>query len=308
MERLATRRDMDVSVGQGVTGVETIVNTSAGNENGATERVIGGRVYELRYADLDKDSSGLAELYRETSSLPHLSGVAPRKQTKELNVERYAQKYNKYNIIFATEEDIREYYKDYHGGKDSKGALLVVEVAVKNKKTKKQSKQIVGAVTVPKLSGRGMGAGEIGGLVVRKNFRGNHIAAWLLETAHALAFLPEEMGGFGMAVADVGIIWDLPTKEHHEESSAIHEKIFIPFGYPKEGEEGAILQPLGYCVSWDPKLKRFIERRSMRLQLSARQYFETHDISEMKNLLLPSKREKQLVLFDSTIDISPPRG
>jgi hypothetical protein len=297
MERLVTKGDMGIGV---ITGGEKTVGPGVEAEKGVRERAIGGRMYEMRYVDLDKDALGLAKLYREPSALPHLSGMAPTKQTTELNVRRYAETHENYHIIFATEEAIKEYYKDFHDGKDSKGVLLVVE--------DKKSKQIVGTVTVPKPSGRGMGAGEIGGLVVKRSQRGKHIAKWLLETAHACAFLPKEMGGFGMAVADVGVIWDLPTHENPEESKFIHEKIFMPFGYPKDGEKGAILQDLGYCVSWDSKLRRFVERRSMRLQLSARQYLETHDISEMRKLLPLVKQDRQLVLFDSAIDISNPRG
>ncbi|OGH05166.1 MAG: hypothetical protein A2W22_05850 [Candidatus Levybacteria bacterium RBG_16_35_11] len=230
---------------------------------GVKER-IGTANVEIRLSNLDQDATRIAELFRQSSVIEHLAGIAPTWQTAELNVKRYAEKYPDYHIVLGSEEGIKDLYKDYSGTIDSDSVLLVAE--------DKKSKRIAGTITIVKPMGRGMTHAMVTGHAVDKNQRQKGIGTLLLETAHALIFLPKEMNGFELPGAEAGIILGLEGNSHTF-------KIYKKEGYLKKE-----FQPK-YCVSWDNKQRRFVERDTRRLLLSSDSFWKRHKATQLLTFL-----------------------
>jgi len=219
---------------------------------------------EIRLANLDQDAARIAELFRQASVIEHLAGIAPTWQTAELNVKRYAEKHSSYHIVLGSEEGIKDLYKDYDGSKDSDAVLLVAE--------DKKSKRIAGTITIIKPTGRGMTYATVAGHAVDKYRRVRGIGTMLFETAHALIFLSKEMGGFDLPGAEAGIILGIEGNNH-------------TFGmYKKEGYVKKDTQEK-YCVSWDNKQRKFVDRDSQRLQLESGRFWRRHNVTDLQKLL-----------------------
>lgn len=236
-------------------------NIGVAVDSGNKEKIGKARV-EIRFANLERDVTRIAELFRQPSVIEHLSGVTPTWKTAEFDIKKYAQNRPELEIITATEDGVRELYKNYEN-KDSDTVLLVAE--------DKQSKQIVGTVTIEKRLFPGGTYAMVSRLAVDENQRKREIGKKLLKVADALIFLPREMGGFGWNGAEAGII-DVDETEHIK-------YMFEMEGYVERGTQEE------YCVSWNNKERRFEYRDSFRFQLSSRKFWRRHNIASLQKLL-----------------------
>ncbi|MBU2632799.1 GNAT family N-acetyltransferase [Patescibacteria group bacterium] len=211
-------------------------------------------IIEVRFAVLERDAKKIAEIFCQPLTIEHLSGMAPTERTSEVNVKKYAEKYPRLNIAIATEQGIKDLYRPYEIGQ-SNIALLVAE--------DKNTGQVVGTVTVERPTGPGLTYASISRLAVEENAREKKIGGELLRSACALIFLPKEDRGYGQFGAQVGIIQDVLGYQ-------IPQKMFQDFGYRVIGN------PVGNCVGWDSRSRRFVPRDTLFLQLQRDSFFQLH--------------------------------
>lgn len=237
------------------------IESRAGIENDQKEQ-IGKAKIEVRYADLEQDATRIAEIFRQSSAIEHISGMAPTERTSEVNVKRYAEKYPSLNIVIANEEGIKEFYKNYNVDTEKNGTALLVAVD-------KVSNITVGTITVEKPTGPGLTYASVSRLAVDEEAREKGVGRTLLKTANALALLPKEEGGYGQFGAQVGIIQDVDGYQ-------VPQKMFQREGYRVIGN------PVGNCVSWDNKRRKFVPRDTLFLQLGAKTFLDSDNINRLR--------------------------
>jgi len=223
-----------------------------GYQNNVKER-IGSSKIEIRRADLERDAFSVATMFAQPSTIEHLSGIAPTERTSEVNVKRYGEKYPDLNIVIATEEGIRKFY-------NGSSSLFVAE--------DKSTRLLVGTITIERPTGPGLTYASISRIVVAEEARGRGIGTKLLESADALVFLPKEQGGYGQFGAQAGIIQGVTGC-----SSPL--ALFLREGYNVRGN------PEGNCVSWDNRLKRFVPRNTILVQLDSQKFSALHDSNKL---------------------------
>ena len=245
-----------------MTNVESRAGMNRPDSNGT--ELIGKTNIEIRYANLERDAARIAEIFSQPSAIEHISGMAPTERTSEVNVKRYAEKYPHLNIVIATEQGIKDFYKGCNNFEENNTTLLVA--------VDKALDQIVGTVTVERPTAPGLTYASISRLAVDEDFRGRGTGRKLLETASALALLPKEQGGYGQFGAQVGII-------QHVDGYQVPQKMFQEQGYRIIGN------PVENCVSWSNKSRRFVPRDTLFLQFGQEAFLNGGSASSLQRKL-----------------------
>ncbi len=193
---------------------------------------------EIRFAGLEKDAERIAYLFNQSSAIEHLSGVAPKETLPGINVSLYRDRHPDLNILMATPEDVKKYYRKRPSLK-----LLIAE---------SESSGVIGAITVEVPGGTGITWAGVSRLVVDENVRRKGIGKRLLRSADALILSKISEGGLEYSGAQAGIIQGVEG-----DNSAI--KLFLNEGYTFR-HHGR-----GNCVSWDNRTGRFVQRDTFNI-------------------------------------------
>lgn len=203
------------------------------------------RGLEFRFAEIDKDVEELARLFAQSSTLPHLSGMAPYK-LPENEKYYYDGNLNRYplntSVMVADPDEVRNFYE---AGKSD-----LVPIVAEDPRNKGR---LLGSVTVIKPSG-GLLYGVVSKLVVDEVDRGRNLGTFLVKVANKYIF----DNGYWQSYA--GIIVDVPGEEGPR-------KIFAREGF----EAREPIEP-NRCISWDSNVGIFKVREVLLVVLQRDRY------------------------------------
>lgn len=212
--------------------------------NGGIKEALGQSLYEVRFADLERDISAVASLFNQPSVMEHLAGIAPAVTPRDIDVKKFRIKNPQFGILIATEQEIKQYYVE-----STRSKLLVATDA---------DSKVVGTVTV-ETPGMGLTFGGVSRIAVSDEVRGQGVGRKLLKAANAFIFSKPKDGGLGCLASQAGII-----KVRGQE---------IPLGlFGSEGyRQGSELKD--NCKSWSNEENKFVNRSviPVRLEVAGRE-------------------------------------
>ncbi len=168
---------------------------------------------EVRLADLATDAEAIVNMLKQPSTMPHLGGIHPA----------------------YTADNLREHYDRY----PTQHPLVATS----------PEGEIVGTVTVrePNFGAR---QAEIMKIAVKEEGRRKGVGMALLNSAHSLAFCPEEEGGFDALYVSAWVVVNLRGSEKAP-LNLFREKMH----YRKQGETWK-----RRGTTWSTRAKDFVER------------------------------------------------
>lgn len=187
---------------------------------------------EIRYANIEQDAAGIAQIWSRDEIVEHMSGMAPMRRTEAgLNVEAYSRNHPQYHIAFATEKGIKELYRNIENNP------YVYLILAEDKSTK----EILGTIEVALATATGLATAAIGKWASTRPGIGRS----LLRSGHAVILTERDREKeFAYKRVIAGIIKDV-------DSSDRPRRIFEKVGY----RQLAVQED--NCVGWNVKKQRF---------------------------------------------------
>jgi len=191
---------------------------------------------EIRYANLERDVQGIADIWNQDSVIEHLAGVGPAKTPPGIDLKKYRKNRPFPPILIATPDEIKEY------SEKNPIKTIVAEDTL--------SKRLVGTVQVGLSTGFGIKFATVEKLAVLKEARGKGIGRRLIRTANAIVYsIQNPDKDYAFTGARAGII-------NNAEGAYAAWTLFARAGYELIGDQEA------NCVSWDVRKGKFVERNT----------------------------------------------
>lgn len=224
--------ELEANIGRG--SMESIRRNFGASDVARRERLDPSQI-EIRHVNIEQDAKGIASIWRRDDIVEHISGMSPMKKTPGgLDVVAYSRNRPQYHIAFATEEGIKELYKNIGSNKDH--MLLVAQ--------DKGSREIVGTIEVAFSTATGLATAGVGKWASIRPGAGK----MLLRSAHAAILTKKDKENqFAYKRVTVGIISDVEGSERPRLK-------FKKAGYREIGVQR------NNCVGWNVRRQRFEHR------------------------------------------------